>query len=196
MGLLQKRHHAKRITVAPTLPSGKEERENGRRQENGRKPFVRRAKGNRRNRKGDVRERSRPPPKHSLPLMGRDLLLLRRRVLGDPLLHLGPKVPDEPLHGPRRRIPQRADRVSLDLLGHLPQHIDLLEPRVAAPHPRHDVVQPARALAAGGALAARLVLVEVGQAGDGVDGVRALVHHDHWGGGGGEKVGRIRGLRT
>ena len=38
-----------------------------------------------------------------------------------------PHVPDEPLYGPGRSIPERTDGVPLDLLRDLPQHVDLLQ---------------------------------------------------------------------
>ena len=39
-----------------------------------------------------------------------------------------PEVADEALHGPGSGVSQGADGVPLDLLGHLPQHVNLLEP--------------------------------------------------------------------
>eukprot|EP00227_Mantoniella_beaufortii_P011202 CAMPEP_0197590548 /NCGR_PEP_ID=MMETSP1326-20131121/11475_1 /TAXON_ID=1155430 /ORGANISM="Genus nov. species nov., Strain RCC2288" /LENGTH=441 /DNA_ID=CAMNT_0043155651 /DNA_START=195 /DNA_END=1517 /DNA_ORIENTATION=- len=108
----------------------------------------------------------------------------------DAALELGAEVADEALHGPGRGVAQRADGVALDLLGELLQHVDLLQPRVALLHALHDGVQPPRALTAGRALAAGLVLVEVGEARDGVHHVGALVHDDD---GGGAEAG-LRGL--
>ena len=61
---------------------------------------------------------------------------------------------------------------------YLPQHVDLLEPRVPGPHPLHQRVEPARPLPAGRALPARLVLVKVRQPRDRVDDVGRLVHDD------------------
>ena len=46
----------------------------------------------------------------------------------------------------------------------------------------HHLVHPIASLPAGRALTARLVLVEGGQPGDGLDHVGLLVHHDHGGG--------------
>ena len=67
------------------------------------------------------------------------------------------------LHGPGSSISQGADGVPLDLLGDLPQHVDLLDAGIPLLHAGHQIVQPPCALAAGGALPAGLVLVEVGQ---------------------------------
>jgi hypothetical protein len=54
-----------------------------------------------------------------------------------------------------------------DLLGDLPQHVDLLHACVTLSHACHDVIQPACALTAGRALTTALVLVEVRQPGGG-----------------------------
>ena len=42
-----------------------------------------------------------------------------------------PEVADEALHRPRRGVAQRADGVALNLLGHLPKHVNLLQPAAA-----------------------------------------------------------------
>ena len=56
--------------------------------------------------------------------------LLRRRLaalaLSDPALDLGPEVPDQSLDRPGRGIAERADRMALDLVGHVEQRVDLL----------------------------------------------------------------------
>src|SRR5204863_1636537 len=49
-------------------------------------------------------------------------------------------------------------------------------------HAAQDAPHPARAFAAGRALAAALVLVEIGNAGNRPDQIGRLVHHDHGGG--------------
>ena len=46
-----------------------------------------------------------------------------------PPLDLGPEVADQALDRPCRRVAERADGVALDLLGHVEQQVDLLEPR-------------------------------------------------------------------
>ena len=53
----------------------------------------------------------------------------------DAQLELWPERPDEPLDRPRRRVTQRADRVSLDLVAQLLEHVDLLELRIASHKP-------------------------------------------------------------
>src|ERR1700728_1162591 len=84
------------------------------------------------------------------------------RILVDPLFNLMTEMRDQALNWPGRGITKRTNRVALDLLGNLQKHIDLA--LMGAPSglwgqpPPH----PPRALAAGRALAAALVLVEIG----------------------------------
>ena len=79
------------------------------------------------------------------------------------------EMADQSLDRPGRGIAQRADRVALDLAGDLLQHVDFLDPRLAAHQALHDAIHPARALAAGRALAAALMHVEVREAADRLD---------------------------
>src|SRR5690606_23350853 len=58
-------------------------------------------------------------------------------VLIDPFLDHVAEVADEALHRPGRRIAQGADRVPLDLLGHLEQHVDLALLGAALDHAFH-----------------------------------------------------------
>ena len=58
------------------------------------------------------------------------------------------------------------------------QHVDLALLGAAFDHAGEHAPHPARALAAGRALAAALMLVEIRQAGDGADDVGGLVHDD------------------
>ena len=76
------------------------------------------------------------------------------------------EMADEALDRPGRRVAERADRVALDLLGDFQQHVDLALLRAALGHARQHAPHPARALAARRALAAALVLVEIGDARD------------------------------
>src|SRR5690606_30209914 len=85
------------------------------------------------------------------------IVVRARRELVDALFDLRPEMPDQALHRPCRRIAQRADRVTLDLVGHVEKKIDLLLLRLAAHHARQYAPHPARALAARRALAAALV---------------------------------------
>eukprot|EP00166_Cyanidium_caldarium_P004359 ctg_459.g152 len=124
----------------------------------------------------------------------RRLLAVHRRrrlrlILPDASFHLGPKVPDQSLHRPGGGIGQRADAVPLDVLAGLPQHVDLGHARLPALHTLHDAPQPAGALTTRCALAARLVLVKVGEAPDGRHHIGRLVHHDD--GGGAQSAGHV-----
>ena len=84
-----------------------------------------------------------------------------------------PEMPDQALNRPRRRVAQRADRVAFDLRGDFEQHVDLALLGAALGHAVHHAPHPARALAAGRALAAALVLVEIRDARDGADRCRS-----------------------
>src|SRR5579885_3827450 len=80
-------------------------------------------------------------------------------VLPDARLHLRPEMADKALDGPGRGIAQCADRMPLDLVGDVEQHVDLGNLGLAFHHSLHDPPHPSRALPAGGALAATFVLV-------------------------------------
>src|SRR5215204_1073061 len=109
-------------------------------------------------------------------LLWRSIALLRRherglgvrvrRVVVDAALDLAPEMPDQPLDRPGGGVAERADGVALDLRRDFEQHVDLAPLRAAFGHAGEDAPHPARALAAGRALAAALVLVEVGDAGN------------------------------
>src|SRR5476651_208827 len=122
----------------------------------------------------------------SLPLIlivGISLLpaLLGRQLFGahaDAALHLRPEMPDQSLYRPRRAVSERANRVTLDLLGDVVQRIDLLNSRVARDHAFHHAPYPAEPFAAGRALATALMLVEIGEPRDRLDDVGRLVHDD------------------
>src|SRR5690606_37879212 len=80
-------------------------------------------------------------------------------ILVDPLLDDLAEVADQALDRPRRGVAEGADGVPLDLLADFEQHVDLALLGAAFDHARHHPHHPAGALAAGGALAATLVLV-------------------------------------
>jgi len=80
----------------------------------------------------------------------------------DAVLNLRPERPDQSLHGPGRGIAERTNCVALNLVGEFLQHVDLREVSVAQLHALEHVNHPACAFTAGRALAARLVLVELG----------------------------------
>src|SRR3954470_15744296 len=86
---------------------------------------------------------------------------------------------DEALDRPCRRVAERADGVTLDLLGDVEQLVDVADLGVAVAELFHHPPHPAGALAARGALAAALVLVEIADAADRADDVGGLVHDDH-----------------
>ncbi len=69
--------------------------------------------------------------------------------------------------------------MAFDLGGDFQEGVDLLGIGLPARHPLHHPPHPAGAFAARRALAAALVLVEVADAGDRLDQVGGLVHHDH-----------------
>src|SRR5690349_8913740 len=77
-----------------------------------------------------------------------------RRARGASPLDEGAEMPDKPLHRPRRGVAERADGMTLDLVADLQQHIDLGDLSLAARHALEHAPHPARAFAAGGALAA------------------------------------------
>src|SRR4028119_51227 len=94
-----------------------------------------------------------------------------RRLLCDPLVDLGREVAYQTLDRPGRRVAERADGVAFDLGRNFKQHVDLALLGAAFRHAVEHAPHPARALAAGSALAAALVLVEISEAGDGADDV-------------------------
>src|SRR5262245_65234540 len=97
-----------------------------------------------------------------------------RAVVVDASLDLVTEMADEALHWPRRAVAERADGVSLDLGRDFHQHVDLALVRAAFRHAAEHPPHPTHALAAGRALAAALVLVEVRDAGHGSDDVGRL----------------------
>jgi hypothetical protein len=68
--------------------------------------------------------------------------------------------------------------VTLNLLGEFEEHVDLSLRSSTLDESGHHVAHPGRTLSARRALAARLVLVELCESGDGVDHVGRLVHDD------------------
>src|SRR5271169_288218 len=105
-----------------------------------------------------------------------------RGILVDPLLDLRTEVPQQALYRPGGAVAEGADRVALDLGGDFHQHVDLALLGAAFRHAVEHAPHPAHALAARRALAATLVLVEIGYARHRFDDVVGLVHDDHGGG--------------
>lgn len=116
-----------------------------------------------------------------VPATGKGLPAQLALVLLDSGLQLGTEVADETLDGPGEGLAQGADCMALDLLGEFLEHVDLALAGLALLHALHHLGSPLASLAAGGALAATLVLVELGQTGDGADDVGGLVHDDNGG---------------
>ena len=64
--------------------------------------------------------------------VGKDFGCLQRAaIFADAALDFGAEVADQALDRPRRGIAERADRVALDLLGHVEQSVDLADVGVA-----------------------------------------------------------------
>src|SRR6185295_8574719 len=105
-------------------------------------------------------------------------LLMRGVVAIDAGLDLAAEMAQHPLHGPRRTVAERTEGVALDLGRHVLEQVDLALLRLAALHALQPPPHPAATLAAGRALAAALMLVEVGEATNGRDDVGRLVHDD------------------
>ena len=74
-------------------------------------------------------------------------------------LNFRTEVTRQALDRPRRRVAQRADRAAFNLLRELEEHADLARVPPDRGEALHHVHHPRRALAAGHALAATLVLV-------------------------------------
>lgn len=94
------------------------------------------------------------------------------------LLNNIPKMGDQSLDRPGSRVAQGADGMSLHLFGKVPEHINLCVSRSSLPHSLQNIHQPIGSLAAGSALAARLMRVEFGQSQNCLDRIDLSVHHD------------------
>src|SRR5574341_2662114 len=79
--------------------------------------------------------------------------------LPDVGLELFPEVLEVTLDGHGRRIAQDADGLPLHVVAHVQEHIQVLFAPLAVLDPPQDLVEPGRALAALGALAAGFVVV-------------------------------------
>src|SRR3984957_12688354 len=104
------------------------------------------------------------------------------RIFVDPRLDLVTEMRNQALDRPCRGIAKRADSVTLDLFRDLQQHV---APAFGGPPPGHPGKAPPHppgALAARRALAAALVLVEIGNPRDRTDQIGRFVHHDDCGG--------------
>ena len=99
------------------------------------------------------------PPRTVAPAQ----LRLARAIAGDAVFDLVAEVAEQALDRPGGRVAQAADRVALDLAGHVEQQVDLGHLGLAGDHPLHHPPHPAGAFAARRALAAALVLVEIAE---------------------------------
>src|SRR3546814_18720465 len=100
---------------------------------------------------------TRTDPPFPYTTLFRSLRRLHHRGCADALVD-GPldfraEVADEALDRPGRRVAKRADRVAVHLTGHFLKQVDLVKLRVAGAKPLHHPPHPARAFAAGRALA-------------------------------------------
>jgi len=115
-------------------------------------------------------------------LVGHELALLKfrieRLVTVDAVLDLVAETSNQTLDGPSGGVAQSTDGVTFDLVGEFLKHVDFSEVGIALLHAFEHIDHPGGALAAGSALTATLVLVEFGEAEDGVDYVGLVVHND------------------
>src|SRR5262252_73855 len=97
----------------------------------------------------------------------------------DVMLKLGPEMLDEALYRQRRRVAERADRAPGDVVGDVDQQVEVLVPALPVLDAVHHAIQPARAFAAGRALPAGFLEVEVRQALERLHHAGGVVHDDH-----------------
>src|SRR5438093_1994294 len=100
------------------------------------------------------------------------------RLVGDVVVELAPELRHEGLHGPGRRVPERADRVAGDVAGDVEQRVGVAWDPLAPEDPRDDLLHPAASLATRGALPARLVRVEARDVVDRAYHADGAVHDD------------------
>src|SRR5210317_164558 len=88
-------------------------------------------------------------------------------------------VVNETLYRPCRRIAKRADRMSLDLVRDIHEHIHIGRLATTRQNPSYHAIHPAGALAARSALTARLRVIESRDALEHPHHIGRLVHHDY-----------------
>src|SRR5882672_2249798 len=88
------------------------------------------------------------------------------------------EVLDGALHGPRRRVAERADRVAFDAVRDIDDEVQVLHAPFACEDSLHHAVHPARAFPAGRALATGFGFVEARDALEHLHHAGRLVHHD------------------
>src|SRR4051812_38803345 len=94
---------------------------------------------------------------------------------------LGPELLDIAGNGDRRRLAERAQALAVDPVADVEEEVELGLQRLARLEPAQDLRHPARPLPARRALAARLVLVELGDADAELHHAAAVVEHNHAG---------------
>lgn len=99
-------------------------------------------------------------------------------VVVDTIFHVSSEVTNQTLNWPGSGVTQSANRVTFDLVREFLEHVDLSKVSVAEFHPFEHIDHPAGAFSAGSALAATLVLVELGEAKNGVNYIGLVVHDD------------------
>ena len=114
-----------------------------------------------------------------VPATSERLATLCLGVILDASLELGTEVTDQTLDRPGKGLTQSADSVALDLLGELLHHVDFTSAGLALLEAVHDLLGPLGTLTARSALTARLVVVELGETGDGANNIGALVHDNN-----------------
>src|SRR5688572_23521494 len=97
----------------------------------------------------------------------------------DHVLELVPVMLHEALHRPGGGIPKGADGVTLDLVGHIHQHVQIVLAALAGEDSLDEAIHPASTLAARRALPAGLGVVEARDALQYAYHAGGLVHHDH-----------------
>src|SRR5690606_27143352 len=97
-------------------------------------------------------------------------------------LELVAEAADAPADGPRGGVGEGADRPALHLVADLLEEVEVAGVALALVEAREELVEPAGAVAAGRALPARLVPVEVGDAAGPRHHVRVLVEEADAGG--------------
>src|SRR5438067_13925454 len=95
---------------------------------------------------------------------GFDLALHQTALVLDLVHELVAEMLDEALHRQRRGVPERADGAAGDVVGDVVEERQVLHAALAVLDAIHHAIEPARALAAGRALAARFLVVEVREA--------------------------------
>src|SRR5437868_6594117 len=104
------------------------------------------------------------------------LALHEAALMLDVVYELVAEMLDEALHRQRGRVAERTDRAAGDVVRHVVEEVEVLHAPCAVLDAVHDAVEPARALAAGRALAARFFKIKIREALERPPHACALVH--------------------